>query len=189
MNPATLAAGIPWDFETFPEYLASVGRRGTVLNFGAYIGHTALRLYVMGDDAYERDGHRRRGRSAWPTWCARRWTPARSGFATSFAPTHLGVDGKPVPSRVADRSEFEALARVLGELGRGVVARRRRASGFFREIYDFQRRVGVPLTYTALLDDPGLWHRWRSSSTTRRWRGAPTSGRRSRAASSRCSCA
>src|SRR4051794_4280278 len=54
MNPATLAAGIPWDFESFPEYLASVASRGSVLNFNAYVGHTALRLYVMGDDAYER---------------------------------------------------------------------------------------------------------------------------------------
>src|SRR5436190_16602792 len=54
MNVATLAAGIPWDFETFPEYLASVERRGTILNFGAYIGHTAVRLFVMGDDAYQR---------------------------------------------------------------------------------------------------------------------------------------
>ena len=54
MDPATLAAGVAWDFETFPEYLESVRRRGTVLNFTAYIGHSALRLYVMGDAAYER---------------------------------------------------------------------------------------------------------------------------------------
>src|SRR6185503_6990820 len=54
MDPATLTAGMSWDFETFPEYLASVRRQGTVLNFTAYIGHSALRLYVMGDAAYER---------------------------------------------------------------------------------------------------------------------------------------
>ncbi|MEE8165071.1 MAG: amidohydrolase family protein, partial [Myxococcota bacterium] len=54
MNPATLMAGIPWDFETFPEYLASVERHGTVLNFAAYVGHTALRIFHMGDAAYER---------------------------------------------------------------------------------------------------------------------------------------
>src|SRR5579871_2607198 len=54
MDPATLSSGIAWEFETFPEYLDVVGRRGTAVNFTAYIGHTALRLYVMGDDAYER---------------------------------------------------------------------------------------------------------------------------------------
>jgi N-acyl-D-aspartate/D-glutamate deacylase len=47
MNPASLAAGVPWDFETHPQYLASVGRRGTALNFGAYVGHTAVRLYAV----------------------------------------------------------------------------------------------------------------------------------------------
>src|SRR5204863_5968606 len=54
MNPATLTSGTVWDFETHPEYLASVRRRGTVINFTAYVGHSAVRLYVMGDAAYER---------------------------------------------------------------------------------------------------------------------------------------
>jgi N-acyl-D-aspartate/D-glutamate deacylase len=155
MNAATLAAGIPWDFETHPEYLASIGRRGTALNFGAYVGHTAIRLYVMGDAAYER--------KASDDEVARMCQVVREsmqagavGLATSFAPTHLGIDGRPVPSRLADLSEFEAMARVLGELGRGVVAVTP-GQGFFREIYDFQRRVGVPVTYTALLAIPGFW--------------------------------
>src|SRR5437016_9609318 len=54
MDVATLSAGIAWDFQSFPQYLDAVGRRGTLLNFTTYVGHTALRLYVMGDDAYER---------------------------------------------------------------------------------------------------------------------------------------
>src|SRR5882757_4620893 len=54
MNFATLSAGIPWDFSTFPEYLDSVERHGVAMNFSAYIGHTAIRLFVMGDAAYER---------------------------------------------------------------------------------------------------------------------------------------
>jgi N-acyl-D-aspartate/D-glutamate deacylase len=155
MNPATLAAGIPWDFETHPEYLASVAKRGSALNFGAYVGHTAVRLYVMGDAAYER--------AATDDEVARMCQVVRDsmqagavGLATSFAPTHLGIDGKPVPSRFAELSEFEAMARVLAELGRGVIAVTP-GQGFFREIYDFQRRVGVPLTYTALLAIPGFW--------------------------------
>src|SRR4051794_5482844 len=54
MDPATLMAGIAWEFETFPDYLDAVARRGSDLNFTAYIGHSALRLYVLGDAAYER---------------------------------------------------------------------------------------------------------------------------------------
>src|SRR5438105_8914751 len=54
MNVDTLSAGIAWEFQTLPEYLDAVGRRGTLLNFTAYAGHTPVRLYVMGDAAYER---------------------------------------------------------------------------------------------------------------------------------------
>src|ERR1700689_1932088 len=56
MNFDTLVEGVPWDeFETFPQYMDVVERRGVSLNYACYIGHTAVRLYVMGDDAYERD--------------------------------------------------------------------------------------------------------------------------------------
>ena len=55
MRLATLEAGIEWDFETYAEYLDAVHRRGTAINFGGYVGHTPVRMYVMGDDAYERE--------------------------------------------------------------------------------------------------------------------------------------
>ncbi|HEY2999255.1 MAG TPA: amidohydrolase family protein, partial [Acidimicrobiales bacterium] len=55
MSFETLSVGVPWDdFETFPEYLDAVARRGVGLNFGCYVGHTAVRMYVMGEEAYER---------------------------------------------------------------------------------------------------------------------------------------
>ena len=114
MDPASLAAGIPWDFETFPEYLASVERHGTALNFAAYIGHTPLRIYVMGDEASEPHGHARRGRRRWPASSREAMDAGAAGFATSFAITHLGADGQPIPSRWADRAELEALFRAVG---------------------------------------------------------------------------
>ena len=55
MRMATLQAGIDWDFETYPEYLDAVARRGPIINVGGYVGHTAVRVYVMGDDAAERE--------------------------------------------------------------------------------------------------------------------------------------
>ena len=121
MDVAALEAGVPWDFSTFPEYLASVERHGIGLNFAAYIGHTALRLFVMGDEAYER--------AATAEEIARMQEVVReamqagaAGFATSFAPTHRGVDGKPVPSRFAERAEIEALLEAVGEVGLGIAA-------------------------------------------------------------------
>jgi N-acyl-D-aspartate/D-glutamate deacylase len=151
MDVESLAAGIPWDFTTFPEYLASVGRHGSALNFASYIGHTPLRIYVMGDDASSRH--------ATPEEVARMaalvteaMDAGAAGFATSFAITHLGADGKPIPSRWADRVELEALFRAQAATGRGVVG----INGVndelhFDEIYDLQRELGVPITWTALL--------------------------------------
>ena len=156
MNPASLMEGIPWDFETFPEYLASVERRGTVLNYAAYVGHTALRLFHMGADAYERAATDAEV-AAMAASVREAMEAGAAGLATSFAPTHVGIDGKPVCSRLAELSEFEALALELSKLRRGVIEATLGEGFAFDTIYDFQRRVGVPLTYTALLAIPGLW--------------------------------
>ncbi len=156
MNPATLAAGIPWDFETFPEYLDSVARHGSDLNFAAYVGHTALRLYHMGLEAYEREATDDEI-AAMAHSVGEAMDHGAAGLATSFAPTHLGINGKPVPSRLATLGEFEAMSNELGKRNRGVIEATIGAGFAFDEIYDFQRRVGVPVTYTALLAIPGFW--------------------------------
>jgi N-acyl-D-amino-acid deacylase len=151
MDPASLAAGIPWEFETFPEYLATVERHGSVLNYAAYIGHTPLRIYVMGADASTRTAT-----TAEVEQMAAMVTEAMeagaAGFATSFAITHLGADGQPIPSRWADRAEIEALCRATAESGRGVVGINGTTDGLrFEQIYDMQIELGVPVTFTALL--------------------------------------
>jgi N-acyl-D-amino-acid deacylase len=157
MDVATLEAGVDWDFATFPEYLTSVERRGLGLNFGCYLGHTALRLFVMGDDASERratDDEIATMQSV----LAEGLAAGAAGFATSLLPTHAGADGRPVPSRVAERRELEALLETLGRSGRGVGAL---TIGEIdaQDLYDLQRRVGVPFTYTALLALAGGQHR------------------------------
>ncbi|MEX0847126.1 MAG: amidohydrolase family protein, partial [Ilumatobacteraceae bacterium] len=151
MDPASLNAGIPWEFESFPEYLAAVERHGSALNFAAYIGHTPLRIFVMGDDAS--------GRTATPDEVERMavlvgeaMDAGAAGFATSFAVTHRGADGRPIPSRWADRTEIEALCRAVGTTGRGTVGINGAAENLrFEQIYDLQLTLGVPVTYTALL--------------------------------------
>ncbi|MGF1597905.1 MAG: amidohydrolase family protein [Acidimicrobiales bacterium] len=157
MNPATLLEGVPWDFETFPQYLNSVARHGTVLNFGAYIGHTALRLYAMGDEAV--------GRPANPDELERMGAIIReameagaAGFATSFAATHIGADGEPIPSRWADRAELESLFRAVAATGRGVIGVNGGDNLKLRDNYTLQKEIGIPFTYTAVLTNPNGGH-------------------------------
>jgi N-acyl-D-aspartate/D-glutamate deacylase len=158
MDVAALAAGIPWDFSTFPEYLASVERRGLGLNFAAYIGHTALRLFVMGDDAYERTATGDEVESMRATIRAALDAGA-IGFATSFAPTHRGVDGKPVPSRHCDKSEFDALLGVLADESRGLAMVTPGDVVSIDEVFDLQLQLGIPVTLSAVLALPDLAHR------------------------------
>jgi len=156
MDLATLTAGVDWDFETFPEYLESVQRRGTVLNFTAYVGHSALRLYVMGDAAYERaataDEIERMAQ------LVREGIEAGgAGFSTSFSYAHRGVDGKPVPSRFAEADEVEALFLAAGQTGKGVVLITPGKQCTYADVYEWQPRVGRPFTYP-LFAAPGGRH-------------------------------
>ena len=150
MDPASLTAGIPWDFETFPEYLASVRARGVLLNYAAYIGHTPLRLWVMGGDASTREATSEEIQQM-VGLVTEAMDAGAAGFATSFAVTHRGADGRPIPSRIAGLEEIEALCRAVGESGRGVVGINGGENIGFRATYDLQQRVGAPVTYTALL--------------------------------------
>jgi N-acyl-D-amino-acid deacylase len=158
MDVAALAAGIPWDFATFPEYLASVARHGVGINFAAYIGHTALRLFVMGDDAYERTATAEEI-VAMQQVLREAMDAGAAGFATSFAFPHRGIDGKPVPSRFADRAELEALLDTMGEVGRGVVSIAPGDQCPPADMFDLQLKVGVPFTWGALLTSPTGYHR------------------------------
>ncbi len=152
MSLEALEAGVghEWPFETFPQYLDAIERRGMAINVTALIGHTPLRLYVMGEEATERPAtetevKQMRGivREAIAAGAA--------GFATSKAPTHLGYGGKPVPSRAAGQDEVLAIAGALGELGQGVIQATFGPGLFFDEFAELARETGRPVTWTALL--------------------------------------
>jgi N-acyl-D-aspartate/D-glutamate deacylase len=152
MSLEALQAGLgnDWPFETFPQYLDAVERRGAAINVAALVGHTPVRLYVMGEEATER--------AATPDEVAQMRAIVRQaidagavGFATSKAPTHVGYAGKPVPSRVADLAEIHALAGALGEAGKGIVQATVGPGLFFDEFAGLARATGRTVTWTALL--------------------------------------
>jgi N-acyl-D-aspartate/D-glutamate deacylase len=156
MSLDTLTVGVPWDeFESFGDYLDAVERRGVGLNYGCYVGHTALRLYVMGDDAYERAATDEE-LAEMQRLVGEAIDAGAIGFATSASPTHNGDRGRPVPSRQADLDEVRFLCEPLRERDRGVVAML--PGGVFRneELFELQRHLGRPITWTALLTVKGL---------------------------------
>jgi N-acyl-D-aspartate/D-glutamate deacylase len=156
MDPATLMAGIEWEFESFPEYLETIRRRGTTLNFTAYVGHSALRLYVMGDAAYERAATSEEIEHM-SALVREAIAAGAAGFSTSFSFAHRGVDGKPVPSRFADANEVEALFLAARAAGKGVVLITPGKQCSYADVYEWQPRVGRPFTYP-LFASPGGKH-------------------------------
>ncbi len=119
MSLDALRRGIAWDFETFPEYLAQLRRQGAVVNIAAYIGHSSVRTYVMGDDASTRVASD--AEIAQMQAIVRDAMQAGAvGFASSTSPAHNGEGGRPMPSRLADEREMHALVMAMGEAGGGV---------------------------------------------------------------------
>jgi N-acyl-D-amino-acid deacylase len=119
MSLAVLREGIQWGFETFPQYLEQLSRQGSVVNVAAYVGHSSVRTWVMGEQATQR--------AATPgeveQMCGLVREAMRAGavgFSSSTSPAHNGEGGLPMPSRLADESEMTALVNAMAEGGRGV---------------------------------------------------------------------
>ena len=147
MSFKTLSEGVPWgQFETFPQYLDLIERRGTTLNYGCYVGHTAVRLYVMGPDAYERPATPDELRRMTAV-VAEAIQGGAAGFASSASPTHNGDHGRPVPSRLADLNELRALLQPLRTAGRGVVALLPGEVVSQAEMFKLQEEIGRPFTW------------------------------------------
>ena len=114
-----MLAGIDWTWESFPEYLATVDRLPKAINYGAYIGHSALRMYVMGKRALsERATEDDLARMAAAVQEAIRG--GAMGFSSSRATTHVTPDDTPVASRIADWSEVDRLVGAMAELNAGI---------------------------------------------------------------------
>jgi N-acyl-D-aspartate/D-glutamate deacylase len=119
MSLEALRAGIRWDFESFPEYLAMLERSGMVPNVAAFVGHSSVRTYVLRDDACKRAASA--AEVAQMASLVRGAMDAGAvGFASSTNEPHNGEGGVPMPSRLADEHEMRDLVRAMGERGRGV---------------------------------------------------------------------
>ena len=114
-----MLTGIDWTWETFPEYLDNVDRLPKAINYGAYIGHSALRMYVMGKRALgetaTEDDLRRMEAAVEEAIRA-----GAMGFSSSRSTTHVTPDNTPVPSRIADWTEVDRLVGVMGRFGAGI---------------------------------------------------------------------
>jgi N-acyl-D-amino-acid deacylase len=115
-----LTQGIRWEWETFAQYQDAVERIGPWMNVGCFIGHSAIRQYVMGDAAWERQATAEEiagmGRLV-----TEAMTLGAVGLSSTTNKNHVGDRGRPVPSRLAHEDELTSLVRTMGASGRGIL--------------------------------------------------------------------
>ena len=111
--------GIDWTWETFPDYLDQVAQLPKAINYSAFIGHSALRMYVMGQRALSEvaneDDLRNMGAAV-----EEALQVGAVGLSTSRATTHITPDGSPIASRIADWSEIDYLVGALAKRNQGI---------------------------------------------------------------------
>ena len=155
-----LQAGVPWSWETFPEYMNAIGQKLGV-NVGTLVGHSAVRLYAMGAAASERaatdaelDVMRRLVRESLDAGAL--------GLSITRNMNHFDIAGTRIPAASAPESELFALADVLREAGTGVL---QCGGGTNPELKDgllsrLSQACGRPVMYNTLLEQarqPGRW--------------------------------
>src|SRR5207245_1113120 len=110
-----LIRGISWEWESFGDYLAAIARRGIALNAAFLVPLSALRFYVIGEQASERPAT-----PAEIEQMTRLFHEAMDagayGFSLSKIKRHMGFQGKPLASRLAGKAELAALCHVMREM-------------------------------------------------------------------------
>ena len=152
MSLDALHAGLgdDWPFETFPQYLDALEKRGSAINVAALFGHTPLRMYVMGEESTERAATADEI-GAMKKLMREAMEAGAIGFGTSVSISHNGYAGKPVPSRQATVEEMDALVSVMGDMKRGLMQITIGREFSTRHMAEVSRKYGVPVTWTALL--------------------------------------
>jgi N-acyl-D-aspartate/D-glutamate deacylase len=150
MSLEALRAGIRWDFESFPQYLDALARRGVGPNVACFVGHSSVRTWVMREAAAQRAataGEVEQMREL----VVDAMRAGACGFSTTRNPQHNGEGGIPMPSRLADETELLALSGSLNAVGRGVLMMTKGPQTSIESIEALAARAGRPYLVAALL--------------------------------------
>ena len=153
MSLDVLRQGIVWNFETFPEYLDFIENRGVGPNVAAYVGHSSVRVYVMGEDALTRKATDSEILEM-QAIVKESMMSGGLGFATSTFEGHNGENGVPMPSRLADDKEMHSIIMAMSSFGRGIFMLTRGSSTSIDKIQNWMKDSNRPAVVAALLHNP-----------------------------------
>jgi len=116
-----LSAGIPWAWESFPEYMDWLSQRHFDMDIGAQLPHAALRVYVMGERGANRDPATSEDNTAMAALAGDAVRAGALGFSTSRTLNHRTSTGEYTPTLKAGEDELTAIAGAMHKVGRSVL--------------------------------------------------------------------
>jgi N-acyl-D-aspartate/D-glutamate deacylase len=158
-----MAEGLPWDWDSFPEFLNAVERRRHDIDFALLLPHAPLRVFVMGERALRLEPATEADRAAMRAIVKEAMLAGAAGFGTSRNILHKSSTGVPIPTLSAEEAELREIAMGMSDAGRGRIQGIAISSAPCLDDFELFHRVaratGRPLSYTLLPFDgyPQLW--------------------------------
>jgi N-acyl-D-aspartate/D-glutamate deacylase len=152
--------GLPWTWETFPEYLDALDAGKRDIDVAAYLPHSPLRVYVMGQRGADREPATAEDLAKMRALAKEAVEVGALGFASSRLTIHKTESGSPIPSYEAAREEIEEIARGVVDGGGGLLqfVPDIPAGGYqpvLQTVFDVAEDVGLPLTFTLVVANAG----------------------------------
>jgi N-acyl-D-aspartate/D-glutamate deacylase len=160
-----MVEGVPWAWESYPEYLDFLARRHFDIDIAGYVPHAALRLYVMGDRACRLEPATAEDNARMAALLREALDAGALGIGTSQTINHKSSDGAPIPTLKATEEELTALAMAMRAVGKGVFQYVTDLQNPLHILDQFQmlerlvERSGRPLTFTVTQQhlNPNNW--------------------------------
>jgi len=156
--------GLPWTWETFPEYLDAVDARPRDIDVAAYLPHSPLRVYVMGRRGADREPATAEDLTKMRELATEAIRAGALGFASSRFAFHKTESGAPIPSYDAGRDELEAIFAGVADGGGGLIqfVPDIPAGGFegvLGQVFEVAGDAGLPVTFSLLTGNVGdpMW--------------------------------
>jgi len=152
--------GLPWNWETFPEYLDALESGKRDIDVAAYLPHSPLRVYVMGRRGADREPATAEDLAKMRALAKEAIEAGALGFASSRLTIHKTESGSPIPSYDAAREEIEEIARGVVDGGGGLLqfVPDIPAGGYqpvLQTVFDVAEDVGLPVTFTLVVGNTG----------------------------------
>jgi N-acyl-D-aspartate/D-glutamate deacylase len=114
-----LTQGLPWNWQSFPDYLDRIAARRFDVDVAAQVPHAALRVFGMGERGVAREPATEADRLEMARLAAEGIRAGALGFSTSRILNHKTVDGRPTPTLDASEEELTTIATAIGQAGAG----------------------------------------------------------------------